>query len=101
MRRKFVCAIVGLMMVCIAPKTCMADFFDFFADFNNTGVQPASGNPFTYWSETSLNVGFTLFPNYGNTSCTGGDCQSAGTVNDYYLLNSLDLPWEWSPLGAH
>jgi len=38
--------------------------FDVVTDFNNTGTQPEAGNPFTYGTETSLNTGFTLFPNF-------------------------------------
>src|SRR5262245_8160074 len=38
----------------------MAIAFDVVADFNDSGVQPEAGNPFTYGTETSLNVGFTL-----------------------------------------
>jgi hypothetical protein len=69
----------------------MAATFDVVTDFNDTGVQPAPGNPhtypFTYGTETSLNVGFTLLPFFGNTNCSvaSGQCQNAGTVDNYYL----------------
>src|SRR5580704_18103691 len=92
MIRKIACVIVGLMMVGIAPQTSMATSFDLFANFNDTGIQPATGNPFTYGTETSLNVGFTLFPNFGNTNCSGGSCQSAGTVDNYYRNNQFFGP---------
>ena len=42
----------------------MTTTFDVVADFNNSGVQPTASNPFTYGTETSLNTGFTLFPNF-------------------------------------
>jgi hypothetical protein len=82
--RKIACVIAGFMIVG-TPQTSMATSFDLFADFNDTGIQPAPGNPFTYGTETALNVGFTLLPKFGNTNCTGGSCQSAGTVDNYYL----------------
>jgi hypothetical protein len=73
MRRKTVRALTGLM-VGIASQAAMAATFDVVADFNNTGVQPAPGNPhtypFTYGTETSLNAGFALLPHFGNTNCS-------------------------------
>src|SRR5450631_1938496 len=82
--RKIACVIAGFMIVG-TPQTSMATSFDLFADFNDTGIQPAPCNPFTYGTETALNVGFTLFSKVGNTNCTGVSCQSAGTVDNYYL----------------
>ena len=73
------------------------------ADFNNTGVQPAPGNPhtfpFTYGTETSLNSGVTLLPYFGNTNCSvgGGSCQNAGTVNNYYFAQ----PLQFSSVNTH
>jgi hypothetical protein len=43
----------------ISQQTLTATY-DVLRDFNTTGIQPASGDPFTYGTETSLNVGFTL-----------------------------------------
>src|SRR5438552_2919346 len=86
MRRKIACAIIALTMVGIAPQASMAATFNVLADFNDTGVQPAPGNPhtypFTYATETALNAGFTLLPFFGNTNCSvaSGQCQSAGTA---------------------
>jgi Ca2+-binding RTX toxin-like protein len=65
----------------------MATTFDVVSDFNHTGVQPAAGFPFTYGTETALNVGFTLLPYYGNTNATAGGAQYTddGTVDNYYF----------------
>jgi hypothetical protein len=98
MRRKIACAIIGLTMVGIAPRAAMPATFDVLADFNNTGVQPAPGNPhtfpFTYGTETSLNGGFALLPFFGNTNCSvgGGVCTTDGSVNNYYFAN----PYQFS-----
>jgi hypothetical protein len=69
------------------------------SDFNNTGVQPAPGNPhtfpFTYGTETSLNTGFTLFPNFqanGTCSVGSGQCTSNGTLANYYLDEPISGP---------
>ena len=65
----------------------MTTTYDVIRDFNTTGIQPASGDPFTYATETSLNVGFTLLPYYGNTNAAAGGAQHTddGTVNNYYF----------------
>src|SRR6516165_7737108 len=64
--------------------------YDVVRDFNATGIQPAGGDPFTYGTETSLNVGFTLLPYYGNTNESAGGAQHTddGTVNNYYFAQS-------------
>jgi subtilisin family serine protease len=64
----------------------MTTTFDVVSDFNHTGVQPAVGYPFTYGTETALNVGFTLLPYYGNTNASGTwSIQTGGTVDNYYF----------------
>jgi hypothetical protein len=91
-RQKIACAIIALTLVGIAPQASMAASFDVVTDFNNTGVQPAPGNPhtfpFTYGTETALNTGFTLLPFFGNTNCSvaANSCQNAGTVDNYYFI---------------
>ena len=98
MRRKIACAIIALTMVGIAVQASMAASFDVVTDFNNTGVQPAPGDPhsfpFTYGTETALNVGFTLLPFFGNTNCSvaSGQCTNDGTVDNYYFVQ----PEQWS-----
>src|SRR5262249_40153005 len=72
-----------------------ATTYDVVHDFNATGVQPASGDPFTYGTETSLNVGFTLLPNFGNTNSSvaaTGATTTDGTVNDYYTTFQFSGP---------
>jgi hypothetical protein len=90
-----------LVAIGIAPQASMAASFDVVADFNNTGVQPAPGNPhtfpFTYGTETSLNTGFTLFPNFqpnGTCSVGGGPgtCTSDGTLANYYIDQPISGP---------
>jgi hypothetical protein len=57
-------------------------------------MQPASGNPFTYGTETSLNVGFTLFRYFSNTNSSVGGGPSItndGTVNNYYFAQPLEF----------
>src|SRR5437879_4771273 len=60
--------VVCCLSLGIAHQASMAATFDVVTDFNNTGVQPAPGNPhtfpFTYGTETSLNTGFALIPNF-------------------------------------
>jgi hypothetical protein len=96
--RKIAWAIIALAVVGIAPQAAIAASFDVVTDFNNTGVQPAPGNPhtfpFTYGTETALNVGFTLLPFFGNTNCSvgGGSCQNAGTVDNYYFFQQFSGP---------
>jgi hypothetical protein len=99
MRREIACAIITLAVVGIAPQASRASSFDVVTDFNNTGVQPAPGNPhtfpFTYGTETSLNTGFTLFPNFqanGTCSVGSGQCTSDGTLANYYLDQPISGP---------
>jgi Tryptophan-rich Synechocystis species C-terminal domain len=68
--------------------------YDVLKGFHATGMQPASGNPFTYGTETSLNVGFTLFRYFSNTnsSVSGGpSITNDGTVNNYYFAQPLEF----------
>jgi Ca2+-binding RTX toxin-like protein len=71
----------------------MTTTYDVVRDFNTTGIQRASGDPFTYATETSLNVGFTLLPYYGNTSSSvgGGLTTTDGTINNYYFQEPLQF----------
>jgi hypothetical protein len=57
---KLACAAICLTMVGFAPQASTAATWDVVADFNDTGIQPAAGNPFTYGTETALNTGFAL-----------------------------------------
>ena len=92
MRRKIACAIIALTMVGIAVQASMAASFDVVTDFNNSGVQPAPGDPhsfpFTYGTETALNVGFTLLPFFGNTNCSvaSGQCTNDGTADNVLVM---------------
>jgi hypothetical protein len=98
MRRGLACAIMALAVLTIAPQASMAATFDVVADFNNTGVQPAPGNPhtfpFTYGTETTLNAGYTVLPYFGNTNCSvaGGNCTNAGSVDNYYFAQQFSGP---------
>jgi hypothetical protein len=99
MRRKLACSIVAFTVLGIAPQASIAASFDVVTDFNNTGVQPAPGNPhtfpFTYGTETSLNTGFTLFPNFqpnGTCSVGSGQCTTDGTLANYYLDEAISGP---------
>jgi hypothetical protein len=75
--RSVLLGVVCFLGLGTAPQASIAATFDVVADFNNTGVQPAPGNPhtypFTYGTETSLNTGFALFPNFQpNGTCSVG-----------------------------
>jgi hypothetical protein len=73
MRREMAGAITGLV-IGIASQASLVDTFNVVTDFNNT--QPAAGNPFTYGTETSLNTGFAVLPNFqANGSCSVGSGQ--------------------------
>ena len=86
-------SIAGVLPLTISPAKAIS--FDVVADFNNTGVQPAPGNPFTYGTETSLNTGFALLPNFqangtcsvGSGQCTSETCSDASTTNWHSLTN--------------
>jgi hypothetical protein len=73
----------------------VATTFDVVTDFNNTGTQPKAGDPFTYGTETSLNTGFTLFPNFqanGTVSVGGGVSTTDGTLANYYISEAISGP---------
>ena len=72
----------------------MTTTFDVVADFNDTGIQPAGGYPFTYGTETALNVGFTLFSHFVNTNQSGvtSEHTNDGTVDDWYYQYQLAGP---------
>jgi hypothetical protein len=98
MKSKLIGVTATLAFFAIALQAAMAASFDVVADFNDTGVQPAPGNPhtypFTYGTETSLNVGFALLPFFGNTNCSvaSGQCTNDGTVDNYYLNKQFSGP---------
>jgi hypothetical protein len=46
MRREIAGAITGLV-IGVASQASLAATFNVVTDFNNTGIQPAAGNPFT------------------------------------------------------
>jgi hypothetical protein len=71
----------------------MATTYDVVTDFNDTGVQPAADNPFTYGTETALNGAFTLLPLFGNTNSSvgGNSTQYDGTVDNYYFTYPLQF----------
>src|SRR5262245_12289517 len=94
MKRGMAGAITGLM-IGVASQASMAATFNVVTDFNNTGIQPAAGNPFTYGTETSLNTGFALLPNFevGNCSAGSGQCTTNnGTLANYYLNEPISGP---------
>jgi hypothetical protein len=73
----------------------VATTFDVVTDFNNTGTQPKAGDPFTYGTETSLNTGFTLFPNFqanGTVSVGSGQFTTDGTLANYYISQAISGP---------
>jgi hypothetical protein len=101
MRRQVACAMIAMTALGITAQASLAASFDVVTDFNNTGVQSASGNPhtfpFTYGTETALNVGFTLFPNFqpnGTCSVGGGPgvCTNDGTMANYYDFEPISGP---------
>jgi Ca2+-binding RTX toxin-like protein len=58
-------------------------------------VQPAAGYLFTYGTETSLNTGFTLFPNFqpnGTVSVGSGQFTTNGTLANYYTTQAISGP---------
>ena len=71
----------------------MTTTFNVVSDFNDTGVQPAAGYPFTYGTETALNVGFTPFSYFVNTSTSGvtGEHTNDGTVDNWYYSAHAEL----------
>src|SRR5262245_25742835 len=71
----------------------MAITFDVVEDFNHTGVQPTAGYPFIYGTETALNVGFTPFSYFVNTSTSGvtGEHTNDGTVDNWYFRQNAEL----------
>src|SRR5262245_60707316 len=94
MRREIAGAITGLV-IGVASQPSMAATFNVVTDFNNTGIQPTAGNPFTYGTETSLNTGFALLPNFqanGTCSVGSGQCTSNGTLANYYLDQPISGP---------
>jgi hypothetical protein len=84
MRIHLAIAFIALAVGCIAPQRSMAATYNAVTSFNDTGTQPQAGNPFTYGTETTLNGAFTLFSNFGTTSCTFNVCTSNGSVDNYY-----------------
>jgi hypothetical protein len=94
MRREIAGAVTGLV-IGVASQGSLAATFNVVTDFNNTGSQPAAGNPFTYGTETSLNTGFALLPNFeanGTCSAGSGQCTSNGTLANYYLDQPISGP---------
>jgi hypothetical protein len=97
MRRQVACAMIAMTALGITAQASLAASFDVVTDFNNTGVQSAPGNPhtfpFTYGTETALNTGFTLLPFFGNTNCSvePGQCQNAGTIDNYYFAQPFQF----------
>jgi hypothetical protein len=87
-------AITG-QVIGVASQASVADTFNVVTDFNNTGTQPAPGNPFTYGTETSLNAGFALFPNFqaaGTISVGSGQFTTDGTMANYYISEAISGP---------
>jgi hypothetical protein len=69
--------------------------FNVVSDFNNTGTQPEAADPFTYGTDTSLNTGFTLFPNFqpdGTVSEGSGQITGNGTLANYYISQAISGP---------
>src|SRR5262245_23725727 len=93
MRRQIASAITGLV-IGVTSQASLAATFNVVTDFNNTGSQPLAGNPFTYGTETSLNTGFALLPNFevGTCSAGSGQCTSNGTLANYYLDQPISGP---------
>ena len=90
MTREIAGAITGLV-IGLTSQASLATTFNVVTDFNNTGIQPAAGNPFTYGTETSLNTGFALLPSFEVGSCSvgSGQCTINGTLANYYLEQSI------------
>ena len=84
--------VAGFYGLAPALQQSLTTTYDVVHDFNATGVQPASGDPFTYG--TILNGGFTLLPYFGNTSSSvaANATTTDGTVNDYYFAQ----PYQFS-----
>jgi probable HAF family extracellular repeat protein/ELWxxDGT repeat protein len=84
--------VIGIPSILPLPPTVLT--YDVLKDFNVSGRQPASGDPFTYGTETSLNVGFKLLPYFSNTNSSVGGGPSItndGTVNNYYFAQPLQF----------
>jgi hypothetical protein len=85
--------VAGFWGLAPIPQQTLTTTYDVVRDFNATGIQPAVGDPFTYGTETSLNIGFTPLPYYGNTSSSvgGNSTTTDGTVNNYYFTQPLQF----------
>jgi hypothetical protein len=86
---------VCVIILVVSASQSEADTWDVVADFNNTGTQPAGGNPFTYGTEASLNAGFALFPNFqaaGTVSVGSGQFTTQGTMANYYISEAISGP---------
>jgi hypothetical protein len=81
----------------------MATTFDVFADFNDTGDQPAAGFPFTYGTETALTLGSRSSPFLGIRTPQALPMKArmaAPWTIGTSVTNWLDPLSEWSPPGA-
>jgi hypothetical protein len=92
---KRVTGVIAGLMIGLTYQASLAGTFDVVTDFNNTGSQPAANNPFTYGTETSLNTGFALFPNFqanGTVSVGSGQFTTDGTLANYYISQAISGP---------
>src|SRR5262249_57355338 len=65
------------------------------ADTAGRFMSTRPSNPFTYGTETSLNTGFTLFPNFqanGTVSVGGPASTTDGTLANYYISQAISGP---------
>ena len=88
---------IALIIGIVTSHVSSADIFDVVAGFNNTGTQPASGNPFTYGTETSLNVGFALFRTF---KLMAPAQLAAASARPMGLWQTITLPKQFQDLAS-
>ncbi len=67
--------------------------FDAVQGFNMSGVQPQSGNAWTYGTETTLNGTLSLYPpgDFAHETCNGVSCTPNGATSQLYYYQSANV----------
>jgi hypothetical protein len=68
----------------LEPRRLLSTTYNALADFNATGTQPKSGNPWQYGTEIAPGGAFTKYPHFKTTAATG-----ATYVSYYFNTNDL------------
>src|SRR3954468_20068870 len=75
---------MGSQIESLESRRLLSTTYDAVADFNVTGTQPKSGNPWQYGTETVAGGAFTKLPHFKTTSVTG-----ASYVSYYFNTNDI------------